>query len=192
MAAAYEWGNAGYGGYASRKEMLTIPSSSVGRLIGRGGSKIRELQDQSNCQLKIMQGEDAGPGQTNVEVTFNTDQDFQYVSSLIRSLIDETSNGGGGGGGRFGGQQPRGGGGGGGYGGQSFNASIPEDCVGLIIGKGGARIKDIEYRVGCSVRVKNDGNGNHFAEVQGTEAQYNQVVGIISETIERQRMRAQY
>ena len=63
---------------------------------------------------------------------------------------------------------------------------------GLIIGKGGARIKDIEYKVGCSVRVRNDGNGNHFAEVQGTEDQYKQVQDIISDTVERQKTRGQY
>ncbi|CAG0918717.1 unnamed protein product [Notodromas monacha] len=183
-------GGSGYGNPGGmNKQTLTIPSSSVGRLIGRGGSKIRELQDTTNCQIKVVQGDAAGPGSTFVDVSYNNDDDFEHASSLIRQVTEETDAG------RY---QPRGGGGGGGggggnsYGGQAFSAAIPDNCVGLIIGKGGARIKEIENRVGCSVRVKNDGNGSHFAEVQGSEEQYKQVQDIINETVERQRNRQQY
>jgi hypothetical protein len=161
------------------------------------------LQDQSSCQIKVLQGEDVGAGMTCVEVSYNRDTDLEYATTLINQVVEEAENMSQGGGGRFGGsgggghRGGYGGGGDGAYGGGggsggSFNASIPENCVGLIIGKGGARIKDIEYRVGCPVRVRNDGSGNHWAQVQGTEAQYKQVQEIIDETVRRQETRVQY
>ncbi len=73
-----------------------------------------------------------------------------------------------------------------------YTCAVARQPSGLIIGKGGARIKDIEYRVGCPVRVRNDGSGNHWAQVQGTEAQYKQVQEIIDETVRRQETRVQY
>ena len=61
----------------------------------------------------------------------------------------------------------------------------------MIIGKGGSRIKDIEYEVNCSVKIRKaeDGTGDSVAEVHGDEDQLKQVKEIVEETIRKQEER---
>lgn len=48
-------GGGGYGGYpeASASSLMEIDSNKVGMVIGRGGSKIREIQENYNVHVKI-------------------------------------------------------------------------------------------------------------------------------------------
>jgi len=87
-------------------ETMSVESRNVGRIIGRGGTKIRELQDDSGARIQVSREED-GNGMKNVEIT-GTDEQVEKARSLIEECL--AADFGGGGGGR------RMGGGGGGYG----------------------------------------------------------------------------
>jgi len=96
------------GGNAIR---IDVPNSYVGRIIGRGGSRIRELQDDSGARINIVKDE-ANSDTTPVELTGSEDCQYQ-AKQMIEAILQEQQGGGGGsrGGDRYGG------GGGGGYGG---------------------------------------------------------------------------
>lgn len=106
----------GYGGGA--QDFMQVESSHVGRIIGRGGCKIRELEQESNARIKISRDEDEN-GMKSVEIS-GTDDEVRTARSMIEECLSSDFSGGGGGrrgGGSFGG---RGGGrsGGGGFGGR--------------------------------------------------------------------------
>lgn len=97
---------------------MNVDSQYLGRIIGRGGSKINELQDRSGARIKVNRDD------ATVVLTGSSEAQ-QRAKEMIEELVSSDnrrgggggyggSGGGGGGGGGYGGG---GGGGGGGYGG---------------------------------------------------------------------------
>eukprot|EP00105_Crassostrea_gigas_P010018 XP_011425160.1 PREDICTED: probable ATP-dependent RNA helicase DDX43 [Crassostrea gigas] len=85
------------GGWSSRNEnneehgtenqsTMYVESSSVGRIIGKGGSKIRELQDNSGARIKVTREENDN-GETKIEITGSPE-----VVAKAKELITETVN----------------------------------------------------------------------------------------------------
>lgn len=100
---------------------IDVPNSYLGRIIGRGGSRIRELQDDSGARINILKNESDG---TNTPVELQGSESCQETAKrLIDDILNEQQSYGGGrsggGGGGYGGGRSGGGGGygGGGYGG---------------------------------------------------------------------------
>jgi len=119
------------GGWGDRGQPMRIdvPNSYVGRIIGRGGSRIRELQDNSGARINIKKDE-AGHDTTPVELTGSQDcqeRAKEEIEAILNEQQGDRYGGGGGGGygggrsGGYGGGRSGGGGGygGGGYGGRS-------------------------------------------------------------------------
>jgi len=115
-----------YGGDRGNTMEMTVPRNQVGRIIGRGGSRIRQLQDDSGCRINIRKDEMGD--ETTVELSGSDECQF-HAKQMIEEICNEQSypsgggdrRGGGGGrqGGYGGGGRDRGYGGGrdGGYGG---------------------------------------------------------------------------
>lgn len=118
----------GYGRDGGEPLTMQIASNQVGRIIGRGGSRIRELQDDSGCRININK-EAGGDGMTTVELS-GSEECQQRAKQLIEQVCEEQSYGGGGGGG--GGRRDDRGGGrdGGGYGGGRDGGSRGGDRYG--------------------------------------------------------------
>jgi len=186
----------GFGGRSrgDSSETMMVDSRSVGRIIGRGGSKIRDLQDESGAKIQVSREEDS-TGQKQVEISGSGDE-----IALARRLIDECLNadygGGRSGGGGFssgrrddgwggrrddrdggygrrdggfgGGRSGSRGGGGGGFGGSSDAETIFVESseVGRIIGRGGSRIKEMEEGSGCRIKVSRDGDSRGLSSVE--------------------------
>ncbi|KAJ2941801.1 hypothetical protein O0L34_g10607 [Tuta absoluta] len=67
-------------------KVITIPSSKVGRVIGKGGSKIRDLEYESEAKIQIGQNS-SGP---ESEITLvGTDEAIKKVEGLINELIED-------------------------------------------------------------------------------------------------------
>jgi ATP-dependent RNA helicase DDX43 len=73
-----------YEGNDGEKKNISVPSQMVGRIIGKGGSKIRELEQESQAKIKI--GEATGD-YTTVSLIGSSDA-ISKVESLINDLID--------------------------------------------------------------------------------------------------------
>jgi len=109
--------NMSWGGDSGNAMRMDVPNSYIGRIIGRGGSRIRELQDDSGCRINIIKNE-ATSDSTPVELQ-GSESCQQHAKQLIDDILNEQQSYGGGGGGSRGGDRYGGGGrqGGGGYGG---------------------------------------------------------------------------
>ncbi|KAK9883998.1 hypothetical protein WA026_004933 [Henosepilachna vigintioctopunctata] len=160
------------GGGGSGFEVL-VPRAAVGVVIGKGGDMIKKIQAETGARVQFQQAREEGPGERSCFLQGNPKQVEQArmrIEELIESVQrrDTEGNGGGrrGGGGRGGvrdGFDNRGGnrnGSGGDYGGwedrrnnqsqgSEVSFSVPANKCGVIIGRGGDTIKQINAQSGA-------------------------------------------
>jgi len=140
---------------------MFIPAGDCGKIIGRGGSKIRELQDHTNCRIKVDR-DDTGDGTRRVELKGDVDA-IKNARMEINKILEGGDDRGSGGRQSYGQQRGYGGGGGGGRGGGGFGGGdkevmqIDSSFVGRIIGKGGSRVRELQDETGCRINVSRDG-----------------------------------
>ena len=98
----------GYGGGGSTEFM--VPTDQVGRIIGKGGSRISEIKYESGANINVSR--ESNNGETQVSVT-GSEECRQKAQQMIMDIVNRAGQGGGGGG--YGGGRGGGGGYGGGY-----------------------------------------------------------------------------
>lgn len=159
---------------------IMVPDRTVGLIIGRGGETIRDLQERSGCHINIV-GESKSVNGLRPVNLIGTREAAARAKDAIMEIVDSDSRGdtpaakkplggrndgpprdfvGGGGG--------VGGGGAGGGGGDKVNDVIyvPSDAVGMIIGKGGETIREMQNVTGCKINVtQSTGPGETQREV---------------------------
>lgn len=167
---------------------IMVPDRTVGLIIGRGGETIRDLQERSGCHINIV-GESKSVNGLRPVNLIGTQEAAQKAKDSIMEIVDSDSRGEGLGGGRssvplpneaprreapnmgmgMGGMGGMGGGGGGGGGGHDkINDSVyvPSDAVGMIIGKGGETIREMQSSTGCKINVaQSSGPGETQREI---------------------------
>ena len=132
---------------------IMVPNRTVGLIIGRGGETIRDLQDRSQCHVNIVGEEKSVNGLRPVNL-IGTPQAAARARELIMEIVESdtknlASQGGGGGQqnqGRDMMQQN-------GSDKASDSIYVPSEAVGMIIGKGGETIKDMQSTTGCKINV---------------------------------------
>ncbi|KAL3868312.1 hypothetical protein ACJMK2_041133 [Sinanodonta woodiana] len=67
---------------------MSVPSSKVGRIIGKGGAKIRELQESSGARIKIQTGEDNND-ETSIDL-IGTKEAQTKAKEMIEELCEES------------------------------------------------------------------------------------------------------
>ena len=140
-----------------RKEECTtiihVPSKTVGLVIGKGGESIKDLQDRSHCHVNIMPEEQTVNGLRPVHL-IGTPQQAAVAQDLIMEIVHNDSK-----------KLPN----------QSVAARdgvnatalgikvmndkitdciiVPSEAVGMIIGKGGETIRDMQDSTNCKINV---------------------------------------
>ncbi|KAI0424632.1 hypothetical protein F5Y09DRAFT_133756 [Xylaria sp. FL1042] len=151
---------AGAGGPATLRDgedcvQIMVPDRTVGLIIGRGGETIRDLQERSGCHINIV-GESKSVNGLRPVNLIGPHLAAAQAKELILEIVDsDTRNGG-----------PdtnkpsrppkndnynhdtQGGG-------DKINDSIyvPSEAVGMIIGKGGETIREMQSTTGCKINV---------------------------------------
>lgn len=135
---------------------MKVPRDLVGYIIGRGGETIRDMQLKSGAHIQIVREEEGAPQTADrfVNITGNEDT-LAQAQKLIQNLIDERQQNQNPGAfrerddrdrmARYGGINPDGT--------DSVEILVPNERVGLIIGRGGCTIKAIQQRTGTSVTI---------------------------------------
>ncbi|KAL5230690.1 hypothetical protein ABZP36_029466 [Zizania latifolia] len=127
--------------------MIDVPNNKVGVLIGKSGETIRNLQMNSGAKIQITKDAevDANAPTRSVELV-GTLESIDKAEQLIKKVIAEADAGGspaliarG-----FGSGQP---------GSEQFEILVPDNKVGLIIGKGGETIKSLQTRSGARIQL---------------------------------------
>ncbi|CAG8951403.1 hypothetical protein HYFRA_00007318 [Hymenoscyphus fraxineus] len=138
---------------------IMVPDRTVGLIIGRGGETIRDLQERSGCHVNIVGEQKSVNGLRPVNL-IGSREAAARAKDLIMEIVESDSKGttdkervpakrepards------NFGGNY------GNAAGGDKVNDSIfvPSEAVGMIIGKGGETIKDMQNTTGCKINV---------------------------------------
>ncbi|XP_058835915.1 far upstream element-binding protein 3 isoform X3 [Topomyia yanbarensis] len=168
-----------------------VPKSAVGVVIGKGGDMIKKIQGESGCKLQFIQGRGDGPGDRRCIVQGSraqVEEGKRMIEELIES-VQRREQGGGGRGGRGerdergdrGDRPHRGGreshdngnggqfGGGGDYSGpqvtrEEYTFTVPVNKCGIIIGRGGDTIKQINQQSGAHTEMDRKASANQTTE----------------------------
>lgn len=133
---------------------MAVPNKMVGLIIGRGGQNIQAMQRDYQITIQIASQSDVPPGSETRPVKLkgtrnSVEQARNQINQIIADRESELTSGGGGygpGGAHYG---P-----GGRDGPQATNhLTIPDDKVGLVIGKGGGTIKGVQQRTGANIQI---------------------------------------
>ncbi|XP_009800789.1 uncharacterized protein [Nicotiana sylvestris] len=127
---------------------MEVPNNKVGVLIGKSGDTIRYLQYNSGAKIQIMRDADTDPhAATRPVELIGTLENINKAEKLIKDVIAEADAGG----------SPalvaRG------FGtvqavvGEQIEIQVPNEKVGLIIGKGGETIKSLQTRSGARIQL---------------------------------------
>ncbi|KAA8528027.1 hypothetical protein F0562_035104 [Nyssa sinensis] len=131
----------------SRK--MEVPNDKVGVLIGKAGDTIRYLQFNSGAKIQITRDADADPYSASRPVELiGTLENINKAEKLIKDVISEADAGGspslvarG-----FNTVQAAGAA-------EQLQIQVPNEKVGLIIGKGGETIKNLQTRSGARIQL---------------------------------------
>ncbi|KAK0181264.1 hypothetical protein PV327_003560 [Microctonus hyperodae] len=193
---------------------VLVPRAAVGVVIGKGGDMIKKIQSETGARVQFQQGREDGPGDRKCLLSGKpqqVEQARQRIQELIDSRRDDRNpmgrsgsrgngfggagNGGNGGGngngngGRpneYGGWDRRQGGGGSMQDKVETTFNVPSTKCGIIIGKGGETIKQINQQTGahCELDRRNPGSETEkIFIIRGTPEQVEHAKRIFSEKL---------
>lgn len=144
-------------------ETISVNSSLVGLIIGRQGENLRRVEAETGARVQFIPARDASSTQRQCTIS-GPPRARESAKSEIYRVIDEN----GGPGDSAPPPEPRGGGGRNNNnnnnnkqpqqpalrdGENSIQIMVPDKTVGLIIGRGGETIRDLQERSGCHVNI---------------------------------------
>ena len=157
-------GMGGGGGGEDHEVEMAVPSKMVGLIIGRGGQNIQSMQRDFQITIQIASQSDVPAGSDTRPVKLKgSHQSVEQCRAKINQIISDRENE------LTGGFLPGGVGGTGAGGGAHYgpgrdsggaqatnHLTIPDDKVGLVIGKGGGTIKGVQGRTGANIQIPGD------------------------------------
>jgi far upstream element-binding protein len=144
----------GGGGGDSGVESITIDSNLVGLIIGRQGENLRRVEAQTSTRVQFITGPEATGPKRECKIT-GTYKAREDAKAEIARIIEENGNPARGnvppermaGGRAASGNAPMK------DGESATQIMVPNRTVGLIIGRGGETIRDLQERSGCHVNI---------------------------------------
>ena len=131
-----------------------VPDRTVGLIIGRGGETIRDLQERSGCHVNIVAEDKSINGMRPVNLIGSASSQARARQMIAEVVDSDTRNAASNtkqdnNRGNQGRDDPYG------SGPDKINDTIfvPGEAVGMIIGKGGESIKDMQNSTGCKINV---------------------------------------
>lgn len=153
-------------GEDSVEEKIGVPNGIVGLIIGRGGESITSMQRRTGCRVQIQKEHEMAPGTTQRVITLTATtaeaiaQCRAIIESMVKERISQSSNSAAvssalgmapGGSGAMAQmaqlQQALA------EGQTHVTVQVPDADVGLIIGKGGMQIRNIQEKSGANVQI---------------------------------------
>ncbi|SAL97328.1 hypothetical protein [Absidia glauca] len=132
---SYGHGDASGSSKAS-SETIKVPNRMVGVIIGRGGDNLKKIERNSGARVQIDQ-----------------DDQIQLARDMIQQIVRD-SNVGGYDASSYGGDGAE----------SQLTVTVPSHRVGLVIGRGGETIRDLEQRSGAKIKVLPEKSGDHPSE----------------------------
>jgi len=117
------------------KDKISVPANKVGKIIGRRGAMIRELQDKSGATIDVTDEQEEGKTVIRLSGAL---EDIEKAKTLLARIYQD---------------EPRSPQKSGGDGEATEEFEIPEDKCGLVIGSRGSKIREIQADTGVGVNV---------------------------------------
>ncbi|KAK2725222.1 hypothetical protein QYM36_001614 [Artemia franciscana] len=188
-------------------EKITIGSSFVARVIGRGGAKIRELQDKSGCRIQILKEE--SDGNESVISISGQDTSIEEAKRLIMQIVEPSE--------RYGTKQANG------FisettsndwnesasgwedrnqgsndfkkpdqpwrppmdsSGSSEKIRIDASFVARVIGRGGAKIRELQDKSGCRIQILKEESDEQESVISISGSNIEEAKRLIMEIVE--------
>lgn len=151
---------------------IMVPDRTVGLIIGRGGETIRDLQERSGCHINIV-GESKSVNGLRPVNLIGTVEAAARAKDAIMEIVDSDTRGDGPGAKKpstpvitRSEPPPRDAGGNAGPDKINDSVYVPSDAVGMIIGKGGETIREMQNTTGCKINVaQSSGPGETQREI---------------------------
>lgn len=174
-------------------ETINIEAKLVGLIIGRQGDNLRRIESDTGTRIQFLDSPENNPGIRPCRITGGKVARSDAKTEIYRMINENNASRGpmGGAPDRFGsrGQQeppgrPAG------YGdeeGTNTQMMVPDRTVGLIIGRGGETIKDLQDRSGCHVIIAPEDkslNGLRPVNLSGTSRAIQHAKDLILEIVE--------
>ncbi|GMN35963.1 hypothetical protein TIFTF001_005654 [Ficus carica] len=168
-------------GFQGTSKKIEIPNGRVGVIIGKGGETIKYLQLQSGAKIQVTRDMDADLNSaTRMVELMGAPEQISKAEQLINDVLAGAESGGQGmvarrGGGHAGSEQ--------------FVMQIPNNKVGLIIGKGGETIKNMQARTGARIQViplhlpPGDTSAERTLQIDGSSEQIESAKQLVNEVI---------
>lgn len=119
----------------------------VGLVIGRAGSTIKMIQEKTGAHIQIPQeGDGPDPNTRIVTINASSQESAQAALDEIRNIME--------------GSDRRRGDVGSGAPPTTIHIRVPQDKIGLIIGRGGSNIKDLQNRTQTRVQIPPEAEPN--------------------------------
>ncbi|KAI3690661.1 hypothetical protein L2E82_48845 [Cichorium intybus] len=176
-------------GYGNPTKKIDIPNGRVGVIIGKAGETIKYLQQQSGAKIQVTRDTDADPHSVTRQVELSgSAESIAHAEQLIKDVLAEAESGGSGiVSRRVSGQT--------GGGGEQFVMKIPTNKVGLVIGKGGETIKNMQATTGARIQViplhppPGDTSTERTVQIDGTSDEIEAAKQLVNEVISENRQR---
>lgn len=172
-----------FGGFQTSARKMDVPNAKVGLIIGKAGETIKYLQHQSGAKIQVTRDTDSDPSSMTrqVELMGSLEQ-INRAEQLINDVIAEADAGGsatlvarG-----FSSVQP---------GAEQVQIKVPNNKVGLIIGRGGETIKNLQSRTGARIQLiplhlpEGDTSTERTVQMTGTKKQIEAAQELINEVV---------
>eukprot|EP01018_Ginkgo_biloba_P013854 Gb_04922 [translate_table: standard] len=181
-----------YFGFQGAARKIDVPNAKVGLIIGKGGETIKYLQHQSGAKIQVTRDTDSDPSSMTrqVELMGSLEQ-INRAEQLINDVIAEADAGGSAStlaARSFGNVQP---------GSEQLQIKVPNNKVGLVIGRGGETIKNLQSRSGARIQLiplhlpEGDTSTERTVQMTGNKKQIEAAQEMINEVINNEsRFRA--
>lgn len=153
-----------------RCEKIECPPSLVGRLIGKQGETIKDLQRRSGARIQIDQN--FPEGAARIVTVEGSHQCVEIGCDLVRALVGNVPVSGNG------------------AGAQTTNMECPKQLVGRVIGKGGETINELQRRSGARIQIEQrvPEGAPCIVEIQGDEAAVQEAIRLVQEVMSGRRL----
>ncbi|KAI8615439.1 hypothetical protein BC830DRAFT_299413 [Chytriomyces sp. MP71] len=140
---------------------MEVPGDRVGLVIGKGGETIKMLQSRTGARMTVVQdGAGVRPGMKVVNIQ-GTDEQIEEAKKLIDEIVIGKMMVG----------SNAGYSGGPGFGQETEEVRVPNDKVGLVIGRGGETVKMIQQQWGVRLQIEqipDPMTGERLIKIYGT------------------------
>src|SRR5271170_6243271 len=167
-------------------ETIPIEKSLVGLIIGRSGENLRRVESTTGARVQFMDGPESGGSTRHCKISGGRAARAAAKAEIYR-IIDENGNGTRGSNQDYSRGQPKAPSSTNSKDGENSQIMVPDRTVGLIIGRGGETIRDLQERSGCHVNIVGENksiNGLRPVNLIGSVQAQQRAKDLIMETAE--------